>query len=68
MMTLPLVLRGDVRPFVIVGGGPVAARKADTLVKAGAEVLLIAPQVTADIQYLPVLESGPVKEMISIMK
>ncbi|MAD44000.1 MAG: uroporphyrinogen-III C-methyltransferase [Oceanospirillaceae bacterium] len=52
MMTLPLVLRGDVRPFVIVGGGPVAARKADTLVKAGAEVLLIAPQVTADIQSL----------------
>ena len=52
MMTLPLVLRGDARPFVIIGGGPVAARKAATLVQAGASVAVISPKVTTDIQKL----------------
>lgn len=52
MMTLPLVLRGDVRPFVIIGGGAVAERKVHTLVSAHALVTVIAPQVTAGIQQL----------------
>ena len=52
MMTLPLVLRGDARPFIVVGGGAVAARKVRTLVQAGAAVRVIAPQVHADIQAL----------------
>ena len=52
MMTLPLVLRGDARPFVVIGGGAVAARKIRTLVQAGASVRVIAPQVHADIQAL----------------
>lgn len=52
MMTLPLVLRGDARPFVVIGGGAVAARKVRTLVQAGAVVRVIAPQVHADIQAL----------------
>lgn len=52
MMTLPLVLRGDARPFVVIGGGAVAARKVRTLVQAGAVVRVIAPQLHADIQAL----------------
>lgn len=52
MMTLPLVLRGDARPFVIVGGGAVAERKVHTLVSAGASVTVIASQVTDGIQRL----------------
>jgi len=52
MMTLPLVLRGDVRPFVIIGGGPVASRKIETLVNAGAQVQVIAPEVTDVIRAL----------------
>ncbi len=49
MMNLPLVFRGSVRPFVLVGGGGVAARKLLTLLKAGAQVQLIAPDLHADI-------------------
>lgn len=52
MMTLPLVLRGDARPFVVVGAGQVAARKIRTLVQAGATVRVIAPKLHADIQAL----------------
>lgn len=52
MMTLPLVLRGDARPFVVIGGGEVAARKIRTLVHAGARVRVIAPQLHSDIAAL----------------
>ncbi len=52
MMTLPLVLRGDARPFVVIGGGAVAARKVRTLAQAGAAVHVIAPQLHSDIQAL----------------
>ncbi|WP_430462539.1 siroheme synthase CysG [Thalassolituus sp. LLYu03] len=52
MMTLPLVLRGDVRPFVIIGGGTVAARKVLTLVNAGAQVRVIAPEPDSNIRQL----------------
>jgi uroporphyrin-III C-methyltransferase / precorrin-2 dehydrogenase / sirohydrochlorin ferrochelatase len=43
-----LDLRG--RPAVIVGGGRVAAGKLDALLTAGAEVTVIAPEVTPDIE------------------
>lgn len=49
MTNLPLVLRGNARPFVLVGGGPVAARKLHTLLNAGARVHLIAPALHKDI-------------------
>ncbi|WP_221795507.1 siroheme synthase CysG [Oceanobacter mangrovi] len=52
MMTLPLVLKGNIRPFYIIGGGEVASRKVHTLVQAGAEVRLIAPQAGVDIARL----------------
>lgn len=43
MMTLPLVLRGGAREFVVVGGGAVAARKLHSLIKSGCRVTVIAP-------------------------
>lgn len=52
MMTLPLVLKGDLRPFIIIGGGEVASRKVQTLVKAGAQVRVIAPAAGVDIAKL----------------
>lgn len=52
MMTLPLVLRGDVRPFIVIGGGHVAARKIQTLVKAGANVTVFTPEADPDIASL----------------
>ena len=50
LLPLHLVLRG--RRVVVVGGGPVAARKASSCVEAGADVLVVAPyaceQIVAD--------------------
>ena len=48
----PLVLDVTGRRAVVVGGGPVAARRATTLVEAGADVLLVAPWVCEDLHDL----------------
>jgi siroheme synthase-like protein len=45
-----LTIRG--LPVVVVGGGPVAARKAAALLKAGAGVRVIAPEATTAIRTL----------------
>ncbi|MDA8110485.1 MAG: siroheme synthase CysG [Betaproteobacteria bacterium] len=45
-----LDLRG--KPAVVVGGGPVAALKAETLLRSGARVTLIAPQACARVAEL----------------
>ena len=42
------------RPCLVVGGGAVAARKAATLVAAGAAVHVVAPLVSAAVRSLPV--------------
>lgn len=34
---------------IVVGGGRIGSRKADTLVRAGAEVSVISPQATTDV-------------------
>lgn len=52
MMTLPLVLRADARPFVVIGAGQVAQRKVRTLVQAGAWVRVIAPSIHPEIEAL----------------
>jgi uroporphyrin-III C-methyltransferase / precorrin-2 dehydrogenase / sirohydrochlorin ferrochelatase len=44
---LPVFLRLEGKPVVVVGGGEVAARKVQWLLRAGARVRLIAPQVNA---------------------
>jgi len=46
-MSLPITLYLDGRLALIVGGGSVAARKAATLVEAGARVRVVAPQFDA---------------------
>jgi uroporphyrin-III C-methyltransferase/precorrin-2 dehydrogenase/sirohydrochlorin ferrochelatase len=40
------------RPVLVVGGGPVAARRAATAVAAGAEVRVVAPEVVEDLLVL----------------
>jgi phosphoadenosine phosphosulfate reductase len=54
----PLVLGLAGRRAVVVGGGPVAARRTASLVEAGADVLLVAPWVCEDLHDL--VESGAV--------
>ena len=40
------------RPCLVVGGGPVAARKARTLLECGAAVTVIAPSLSGDMEAL----------------
>lgn len=45
----PVLLDMTARPALVVGGGPVAARRAAGLVDAGADVTVIAPEVCEDL-------------------
>jgi len=46
---LPIFLRVEARPVVVVGGGEVALRKAQWLLKAGAQVTVVAPALHAQL-------------------
>lgn len=46
---LPIFLRLADQPVLVVGGGEVAARKIDLLVRAGAKVTVVAPELTASL-------------------
>jgi len=48
---LPVFLRLEAAPVVVVGGGEVALRKAQWLLKAGAQVTLIAPELHAALSH-----------------
>ncbi|GAB2684173.1 uroporphyrinogen-III C-methyltransferase [Thalassiella azotivora] len=48
-MTYPMTLRVAGRRVLVVGGGPVAARRARSLVDAGADVHLVAPWACEDV-------------------
>ena len=48
----PVSLDVSGRPCLVVGGGGVAARKARTLLDCGAEVTVIAPELSADMEAL----------------
>jgi uroporphyrin-III C-methyltransferase / precorrin-2 dehydrogenase / sirohydrochlorin ferrochelatase len=50
MEYLPVFLQLRSAPAVIVGGGSVAARKADLLLRAGARVTVIAPRLQDDLR------------------
>ncbi len=54
MHCLPVMLCVRERRCVIIGGGPVAARRADALVDAGADVHLVAPELDPAIEGLPI--------------
>jgi uroporphyrin-III C-methyltransferase/precorrin-2 dehydrogenase/sirohydrochlorin ferrochelatase len=49
---LPIFLRVQNRLAVVIGGGAVAARKAELLLKCGAQVRLVAPELAASTQEL----------------
>lgn len=49
MQYLPVFFKLEARPCLVVGGGAVAARKIALLHKAGAKVLVVAPELTSDL-------------------
>jgi len=49
---LPVSLNVDGRPCLVVGGGPVAARKARNLIDCGARVTVLAPELCAEMSAL----------------
>lgn len=51
-MPLPLTLRPEGRRVVVVGGGTVATRRVHALLAAGADVVVVAPEVSARIREL----------------
>lgn len=50
----PLALRLEGEPCLVVGGGPVGARKARSLVDCGAVVTVVSPAVCPALEVLPV--------------
>ena len=50
MDVLPLSLKLDGQPVLVVGGGEVARRKIELLVAAGADTEVVAPEVSADLR------------------
>jgi uroporphyrin-III C-methyltransferase / precorrin-2 dehydrogenase / sirohydrochlorin ferrochelatase len=55
---LPVCLRLEGSPVLLVGGGIVATRKARLLVRAGAVLTVVAPEITEELQQLLAEHSG----------
>lgn len=56
-MFYPLFLNLQSRPILVVGGGPIAERKVESLLEAGADVTVVAPDVTPGLRKLGVAKS-----------
>ncbi len=52
MQALPIFLNISNRPCVVIGGGDVAARKVNMLLKANAAVTVVAPELCAELRAL----------------
>ncbi|HET7586028.1 MAG TPA: bifunctional precorrin-2 dehydrogenase/sirohydrochlorin ferrochelatase [Gemmatimonadaceae bacterium] len=52
MSGLPVLLRGDALRALVVGGGAIGTRYVRSLLEAGAEVRVVAPTVSAELQAL----------------
>ena len=50
MSDLPIALHGERITAVVIGGGPVGTRKALALVETGAQVRVVAPDVTPELE------------------
>ncbi|MGD8111829.1 NAD(P)-dependent oxidoreductase [Vibrio sp. TRT 17S01] len=61
MQYFPLFLDLNNKPVLVVGGGEVACRKVDSLVRAGARVTLISPKVESHLRSLS--EHGEIEWM-----
>jgi len=59
---LPLFTRLNDRSCLIVGGGPIALRKARLLARAGARVQVVAPVVAEELRQLALASGGEVRE------
>lgn len=53
-MQFPINLNLDGRPCLLIGGGPIATRKARQLLACGADLTVIAPEITEELSSLPV--------------
>lgn len=63
---LPIFLDIKQRRCIVVGGGEIAVRKADMLLKAGAHVVIISPEIEAEIQIW--LDKGKIEYIKSKFK
>jgi precorrin-2 dehydrogenase / sirohydrochlorin ferrochelatase len=66
---IPVFLNVAERRILVVGGGPVGARKAATLCAAGASVTMVSPSICAEAHHLPLnlrLESFKLEHLIGV--
>src|SRR5882672_4404681 len=49
-MFYPAFIDLENRPVLVVGGGPVAERKVETLLEAGATITVVSPEITKQLQ------------------
>ena len=50
MQYLPICLRLQDAPVVLIGGGPVATRKARLLLRAGANLTVVSPEISTELE------------------
>lgn len=58
MQYLPVCLKLTDAPVVLIGGGTVATRKARLLLRAGANVTVVAPQINAELESMLAEQGG----------